>query len=43
MTFCFWCMREYEPSESQASQPKKYCCQLCEDNAKAAEEKEDEK
>jgi hypothetical protein len=41
MTFCFWCGREYEPHESQASEPKKYCCQLCEDEAKKEEEEGD--
>jgi hypothetical protein len=33
-------MREYEPSESQASEPKKYCCQQCEDEAKKEEAEE---
>ena len=40
MTFCSWCKREYEPHESQASEPKKYCSQQCEDEAKEAEVEE---
>jgi len=31
MTFCSNCGREYDPYKSEASQPKRYCSQQCED------------
>ena len=39
MTFCLKCGMEYDPSKSEASEPKKYCSQQCEEAAKAAENK----
>ena len=42
MTFCSWCTREYEPHESQATAPKRYCSQQCENEANEAKEAEEE-